>query len=81
MAPRRWVNRQGALQNGQALRALRVERKLNRPEAARLIGCHPKTLAHLERESRGASDVMIQQIADAYRVKPAEFTKRRTVAA
>jgi transcriptional regulator with XRE-family HTH domain len=51
------------------LRELRVRRKLTRPQAAALIGCHPNALVHLERETRGASDVMLQKIADGYSVR------------
>lgn len=60
------------------MREARVRLKLNRPQAAALIGCHPKALAHLERETRGASDVMLQQVADAYGLKPADISKRKT---
>jgi hypothetical protein len=59
------------------MREARVRLKLNRPQAAALIGCHPKTLANLEWEARGASDVMLQQVADAYGVKPAALRKRK----
>jgi transcriptional regulator with XRE-family HTH domain len=81
MIPARWVRRGGALQSGAALRELRVARRLNRSQAAALIGCHPKALQHLERETRGASEVMLQQIADAYGVEPGLIRKRKTRAA
>jgi transcriptional regulator with XRE-family HTH domain len=80
MTPSRWVRRGGTLQDGAAMREARVHRKLNRPQAAALIGCHPKALAHLEQETRGASDVMLQRVADAYGMKPADIRKRKTQA-
>ena len=75
MAPRRWVRRGGAIQDGEILRELRIDRKLTIAAAARLIGCHPKSLAYLELEKRGASDVMLAKIADAYRVQRGELRK------
>jgi transcriptional regulator with XRE-family HTH domain len=72
----RLVRRDGVLQNGRAIRAIRVRRGLNRSQAAGLIGCHPKALAHLEYETRGASDVMISRIASAFDVEPAEITRQ-----
>ena len=63
------------------MREARVRLKLNRPQAAALIGCHPTALAHLEAERRGASDVMLQRVADAYGIKPADIRKRKARAA
>ena len=82
MTPTRLVRREGALQDGRAIREVRVRRGLNRSQAAGLIGCHPKALAHLEYETRGASDVMISRIASAFGIRPEQITKpqRRAVA-
>jgi transcriptional regulator with XRE-family HTH domain len=76
MAPNRWVRPEGTLQDGRILRQIRIRRKLTIPQGAALIGCHPKALSNLEREQRGASEVMLQKLADAYGVKPEEIRKQ-----
>ena len=78
MGSERVVSREGVIQDGQAIRELRVRRKLRLEPAAELVGCHPKHLSRIEREMRGASPVMLQQIADAYGVDPERIRKRKT---
>lgn len=64
-------------QDGPAIRELRVQRKQQINEAAAGIGCHAKYLSQLERGVRSASDVMLQQIADYYRVPRDQLRRRR----
>ena len=78
MASERVVGKDGVIQDGAAIRQLRVQRKLQLEPAAQLVGCHYKHLSRIEREKRSASLIMLQQIADAYGVKPADIRKRKT---
>ena len=71
--------RRGA--DGAAIRELRLDRELSLPKAAELVGCHFKTLEHIERGKRGASEVMLRKIARAYGVKPDEIRKPAPAAA
>lgn len=80
MAQQNGVSRSGDQPDGPAIRRLRIQRKLRLAPAADLVGCHPKTLSRIERGVRGASPVMLQQIADAFGVKP-EQIKRKARAA
>lgn len=57
--------------DGKAIRELRIDRDLSIPAAARLIGCHYKSLAKIELGGRDASERMLRRIARAYGV-PAE---------
>lgn len=77
MGSERIVSKDGTIQDGAAIRQLRVQRKLRLGPAAELVGCHPKHLSRIEREKRGASPIMLQQIADAFGVKPERLRKRK----
>jgi transcriptional regulator with XRE-family HTH domain len=66
-------------QDGAAIRACRVRRGLTLEALARLTGRHPKALGHLERETRSASAVMLNQIANALGVEPEDLTKHGDV--
>lgn len=77
MGSERVVSKDGTIQDGAAIRQLRVQRKLRLGPAAELVGCHPKHLSRIEREARGASLIMLQQIADAFGVKPERIRKRK----
>ena len=68
-------------QDGPKIRELRVSRGLYRTQLAEMVGCHAKALQHIERQSRGASDVMIHRIAAALGVEPDDICKRKARAA
>jgi transcriptional regulator with XRE-family HTH domain len=78
MGTERVVGKNGVIQDGAAIRQLRVQRKMRLAPAAELVGCHYKHLSRIEREMRGASLIMLQQIADAYGVSPERIKKRKT---
>ena len=62
-------------QDGARIRALRIEQGIRLTDLADRIHRHAKTLGHIERETRCASAVLINQIARALEVDPAEITK------
>jgi plasmid maintenance system antidote protein VapI len=68
------------LQDGAKIRELRIRRGLPITWLARSIGRHPKTLQHIEHETRGASEVMLSQIATALGTDP-EKLRREPAAA
>lgn len=71
----------GPLQDTEKLRDARVSLGMTRPEAAALIGCHPKSLEYMENGRRGASDVMLSRIARAYGLSVEDISKTNGCAA
>lgn len=69
------INSAPVRQDGERIRALRIEAGVEMATLARQIGRHPKTLQHIEHETRGASPVTISQIARALGIDPAEITR------
>ena len=65
-------------QDGRKLRELRERLGLSFEEAGKLIGCHAKHLQHLERQERGASDLLLRQIAKAYGVPTGKIRRPDT---
>jgi transcriptional regulator with XRE-family HTH domain len=62
-------------QDGERIRALRIEAGFEMATFARQIGRHPKALQHIEHETRGASPVTLSRIAKALGIDPAEITR------
>jgi transcriptional regulator with XRE-family HTH domain len=62
-------------QSGAAIIALRKARDWETADLAAAVGCHPKALLHIERQSRGASDEMIRAIAAVLGVPTSEIRR------
>lgn len=62
-------------QDGSRIREIRVRRGLTIPQLARKIGRWPQTLSNVELENRDVSLVMLNQIANALGVEPAELIR------
>lgn len=63
------------------LRRRRFAAGLTQVEAARLVGCHPSYLCHLERGDYGISPTMLATIAKAYGCKITDIMPPEPVAA
>jgi transcriptional regulator with XRE-family HTH domain len=63
-------------QNGALLREMRIQRLLTLKAAAKQIGCNAKSLEYFERETLGASEIMLEKIARAYGVQRSELRKQ-----
>jgi len=60
--------------DGPKIRRLRIARGITVGGLAATIARHPQTVTNIEGQSRAASHVLINQIANALGVDPAELT-------
>ena len=60
--------------NGTAIRAHRERQRMTRRQLARIVGCHPDHLSNIELGHRNASLALLDKIAAALGVDPAEIS-------
>jgi len=60
----------------QALRKIRLRRKISQETLADMIGMHRNSVAMLERGERNPSLATIQKLAEVLKVKPSKFFER-----
>lgn len=63
--------------NGAAIRVIRQLRGFGLRQLAELIGTNPSHVSRIERDERGASDDIVQRIADALDVPPDAITREK----
>lgn len=68
-------------QDGSEIRARRVRLGFTLTRLGKQIGRHPQALGHIERETRNASEVLLNQIANALGAEPGDLIKQREPAA
>jgi len=60
--------------NGPAVRALRVRRGLSTTQVGKMVGRHAQTIRNVELAKTAASELLMYQIANAFKVDITEIT-------